>query len=940
MDYARNSLILGIACIACMIAPLSDAALTPPPDANAIYGNAPLTVHFNAHGLGLSGDLTYHWNFGDGTESTEAAPSHTYQDEGRYNVRLTVRSGTNQATRDILVYTGGTDDTQFPKGDVNRDCVVNIVDLLAVRNAIGEPGSGNPADINGDGVINILDMLTVRNLIGVDCDTPEKPAAADPPVSSDSDWEFKSIWEVYGISTPKSDDGLFAQRAQVWDLGQNIPFTFNGTVGQPQGQLLNWRCTVRNYWGELLHEQSGSTNVASGGKVTASCSWNADYLGVLNVTFECDSASATMVFAVIKPMGTVWNNTENPFGAMGQHPGYDEYAPYLDLQKRIGMKRLRIPVSTEQVGRSDGTINTRDLDSFIDPLNQRGIQGYLLMAYFPSWMGSNTIDQRIDWFASYVGKVVAYCKNKGVRHYEIWNEPNLGHFWGWGAQKYLELLRKCNQAAKAADPNCVIISGGMPGLPGAFSGDIGNALITGAYKNDYDILAGHYYRYTGGYSPEHPVNNVPNMVKQCAQRAALAGKPTWDTESDYSYFYQTEWEQGNWFTRQMVYMVASGVKQITVYAFSASKDKIGYTSTWWHNFFGMIANFQEPVTFDYDNWPSQNDYKWSVDCNVYTPLPRYPAHSTIVHELVGATGWAEAILPDNNKAFVYRQGNDTRAVCWRGAEDQFTTPEQFVRGLQVSIQPVAIRDIFGNPVSSDRIPLGPSLVYVDFGSGTSVDAVRNALESGTIVEDPGTTHASFNLDFIAEKIYARTAGMPTKWYVLSPIADGTYAKYNNVIPAELAIAPDGAAKIDGTTYDWLELEPDIIAMSSDMNLEKRLAPNNKDKTTVLFAEFYSPTDRRGRIHYGATDDVRIWLNGEKVADDPPSGPYQPNRYTAPPPRDGMGLFWGQKPGILDIKKGRNTVFVKIHGRSGRFGIHFRIAWMNYSTMNDLAWQPK
>jgi len=943
MDRIRNWLLPWFVCIACaMVSQVICLAETaPPPDLDTgVYGSVPFTVQFNASGLGLGGDLSYHWDFGDGTESAEPDPRHTYQEEGRFTVRLTVRSGTSARTHDIEVYVSGTDASQYPAGDANRDCTVDVLDLISVRNAFGQAASGDPADINGDGVINILDMIAVRNRIGRTCETPVMPNAPDPPAGADPGWKYEGAWEEFGISTPKSDDGLFAQRAQVWDLGQNIPFTFSGTVDQPQGKAMAWTCTIRNYWGELLHRQSGTATVDFGGRVTASCNWTADYLGVISVTFECASARARMLLAVIKPLGELWNNTDNPFGGMGQHPGYDEYGPYLDLQKRIGMKRLRIPISTEQVGKSDGTLNTTDLDSAIDPLRQRGIQAYLLLAYFPSWMGAKSIEERIDWFASYVGKVVAYCKNKGVKHYEIWNEPNLGHFWPWGADKYLELLRKCNQAAKAADPDCLVISGGMPGLPAAFSGDIANGLITGAYKNDYDILAGHYYRYTGGYSPEHPVNNLPGMVNQCIQRAALAGKPSWDTESDYGFFYQTEWEQANWYTRQMIYMVAAGVKQITVYAFSASKDKLGYTSTWWHNFFGILANFQEPVTFTYDDWPSQNDYRWSVDCNVYTPLPRYPAHSAIVHELVGATDWTEATLPGNNRAFVYRKGPDTRAVCWRGAEDYFTTPQEFVCGLKTSLQPEAIRDIFGNAVSSDRIPLGPSPVYVDFGPGTSVETVRAQLESGIICDDPGTTSGSFNLDFIAGKLYRRTAGLPTKWYVLSPIDDPSYAGYNGVLPAELAAAPAGGVRIDGTTYHWRPLETTIEAMSSNMNLEEALAPDNKNKTTVLYAEFYSPTARRGRIHYGATDDVRIWLNGEKIADDPPLGPYQPNRYTAPPPRDGMGLFWGQKPGIVDIRKGRNTVFVKIHGKEGRFGLHFRIAWENFSTMTDLGWLPQ
>ena len=58
-------------------------------------------------------------------------------------------------------------------GDLNGDCVVNILDLLNVRNRLGQdPASDDNwrADLNSDGVINILDLITVRNELGARCE--------------------------------------------------------------------------------------------------------------------------------------------------------------------------------------------------------------------------------------------------------------------------------------------------------------------------------------------------------------------------------------------------------------------------------------------------------------------------------------------------------------------------------------------------------------------------------------------------------------------------------------------------------------------------------------------------------------------------------------------------------------------------------------------------
>jgi|GEM_PF-1726659 len=49
--------------------------------------------------------LTYHWNFGDGTESTEKDPEHVYASSGKFNVVLTVdnASGSKELTKEVVI---------------------------------------------------------------------------------------------------------------------------------------------------------------------------------------------------------------------------------------------------------------------------------------------------------------------------------------------------------------------------------------------------------------------------------------------------------------------------------------------------------------------------------------------------------------------------------------------------------------------------------------------------------------------------------------------------------------------------------------------------------------------------------------------------------------------------------------------------------------------
>ena len=62
-------------------------------------------------------------------------------------------------------------------GDLNRDGVVNLQDLMHVRSNFGRIGQ-NDADINGDGVVDILDLVTIAGAIGEVAAAPTAHPAA------------------------------------------------------------------------------------------------------------------------------------------------------------------------------------------------------------------------------------------------------------------------------------------------------------------------------------------------------------------------------------------------------------------------------------------------------------------------------------------------------------------------------------------------------------------------------------------------------------------------------------------------------------------------------------------------------------------------------------------------------------------------------------------
>jgi len=79
--------------------------------ADTYFGTPPLTVAFTDTSTGSP--VSWNWNFGDGTHSSEQNPEHTYQGIGRYSVTLEVtgKNGNTEAIRRpvyIDVNAGGT----------------------------------------------------------------------------------------------------------------------------------------------------------------------------------------------------------------------------------------------------------------------------------------------------------------------------------------------------------------------------------------------------------------------------------------------------------------------------------------------------------------------------------------------------------------------------------------------------------------------------------------------------------------------------------------------------------------------------------------------------------------------------------------------------------------------------------------------------------------
>ena len=97
----------------------------------------------------------------------------------------------------------------LPTGDVNRDGVISILDLILVAQQLGERvPAGSAVDVNGDGVVSILDLIRVAQGIA---GSPAAPAAGAKSVDA-------AMIEAWIAQARLEDDGSLAFKQGIENL--------------------------------------------------------------------------------------------------------------------------------------------------------------------------------------------------------------------------------------------------------------------------------------------------------------------------------------------------------------------------------------------------------------------------------------------------------------------------------------------------------------------------------------------------------------------------------------------------------------------------------------------------------------------------------------------------------------------------------------------------
>jgi len=188
-----------------------------------------------------------------------------------------------------------------------------------------------------------------------------------------------------------------------------------------------------------------------------------------------------------------------------------ELTRQLDDLALLGVGRLRFDIDWSHTQPNDGeNFKWEHIDRFVDSANERGFKLVAILGYTPKWalptdcpqMTERCYPEKPEEFANFAAAAVKRYSGKGIKVWEIWNEPNLKGFWlpAADAKDYAALLKAASAAIKKVDPAAAIVTGGL----GPAASKDGNIAPAEFLSELYDNGAGKYFDAVGHHPYSFP----------------------------------------------------------------------------------------------------------------------------------------------------------------------------------------------------------------------------------------------------------------------------------------------------------------------------------------------------------------------------------------------------------------------------------------------------
>ncbi len=292
------------------------------------------------------------------------------------------------------------------------------------------------------------------------------------------------------------------------------------------------------------------------------------------------------------------------------------------LARHAGVKWTREEIDWHRTEPKKGEFDWKFYDDLIDVAHANGISIYGLLCYW-SYYSKKDTPEGVDEYCQWARQVVRRYKNH-IKHWEIWNEPNI-FFWSGPKELYFSMLAKAYDAIKAEDPEAQVLGCSTAGIDVDF---IKRTMAAGA---NFDALTIHPYR--------GELNDLQFIQELRDVKALVGGRPVWITEMGWPsdrFGGTSERRQASFVARTYLTSVASGA----------------VASVSWYDFRND------------GNDPYYNEFNFGMVRNDLRPKPAYRALATIANTLAGMKLIGQIDLGPDAYAFRFGDGNtDVVAVC-------------------------------------------------------------------------------------------------------------------------------------------------------------------------------------------------------------------------------------------------------------------------------------
>lgn len=370
--------------------------------------------------------------------------------------------------------------------------------------------------------------------------------------------------------------------------------------------------------------------------------------------------STTIAAARAAPAGTPLR-PESRIGAglyLYRFHGHPAARDWLDRMCRLaagaGVKWTREEFHWNWIERTQGTFDFSFFDQLVDAATTHGISVYGLMCYWTEWSQPPFTDEFIEHYCNYLRAVVTRYKDR-IRHWEIWNEPNI-FFWPDDKERYPVLLKRAYETIKAIDPEAEVLGCSTAGIDGNF------IRMVLAAEAPFDALTIHPYR--------HALDTTAFIRELRQTRTLVGGRDVWITEMGWpSQLLDglTERAQAGYVARTYIAAIASGaVRSVAWYDFREDGDDPFYHE----HHFGLVRGD-------------------------LTPKIGYQALATVGELLAQAEPVGDLELGDELEGYLFRHPDGYVAALWSPDTTRLVrfaiTPDDF-----------ELRSVIGTPAASVR----------------------------------------------------------------------------------------------------------------------------------------------------------------------------------------------------------------------------------------------